>query len=479
MENLDAATIGQHAVRLGLLTLDQLQEGYQETGSREGDAQPLVRALERKGYLTPWQSHKLMKLESDGYFYGGYRILYKISSGTFGRVYRADDPLTGNVVAVKVLRSRWTENRKNIDLFEREGQVGMAMKHPNIVEIINVRCDHEGKQFYIVMEFVEGGNLRDILKIRNKLEPLETIKILEGVTTGLVYAFSRGVTHRDMKLTNVLVSSEGVPKLVDFGLATLNQNLHRDADAKVDRTVDYAGLEKATGVPLGDTRSDIYFLGTVAYELLTGRSPLEKSRNPNERMRSSRFLNADTLTEEDVTAPPSVFRLIDTMMALDPHKRYQTPSQLLDAIRDVRRELEGHSSNSKNNPSNSVFIVEGKPKLQDALRQGFKKLGYRVFISGDPVRALDRFRQQPFDSLIMDAGTAGEDGIYVFDRIMDEASRARRPCAGILMLSEDQQEFTEKVRARPNVAILTRPIKFGQLRDAVKELLAKTDWQEE
>ncbi len=471
---MDAATIGQHAIRLGLLTLDQLQDGFGEIGSREGEAETLLRALERKGYLTPWQSHKLMKMDGDGYFYGGYRILYKISSGTFGRVYRADDPQTGNVVAIKVLRSRWTENLKNIDLFEREGKVGMTMKHPNIVEIINVRCDHESKQFFIVMEFVEGGNLRDILKIRQKLEPLETIKILEGVTNGLVYAFSRGITHRDMKLTNVLISSEGVPKLVDFGLATLNQNLHKEAEAKVDRTVDYAGLEKATGVSLGDTRSDIYFLGTVAFELLTGRSPLEKSRNPNERMRSSRFLNADTLTEEDVKAPPSVIRLVDTMMALDPHKRYQTPSQLLDAIRDVRRELEGRKKDAKAPAANSVFVVEGKPKLQDALRQGFKKLGYRVFISGDPVRALERFRHQPFDSLIMDAGTAGEDGIYVFDRIMDEASRLRRPCSGILILSEDQQHFAEKVEARPNVAILTRPVTFRQLRDAVKELLTKS-----
>src|SRR5262249_31204696 len=158
--------------------------------------------------------------DPDGYFLGGYRILYKIASGSFGRVYRADDPRTGTIVAVKVLRRKWSEDPHNIELFEREGRLGMGLRHPNIVEVLAVNRGRVTRQHYIVMEFVEGENLRQLLHRRKKLPPADALRILEEATTGLAYAFSKKLTHRDMKLTNVLLSTkEGVAKLVDFGLA--------------------------------------------------------------------------------------------------------------------------------------------------------------------------------------------------------------------------------------------------------------------
>src|SRR6516162_7905303 len=116
MEQPDAATIAQQAVRLNLISPEQLREGMEEAGRRDGDPEPLLLALERRGYLTPWQSSKLLKGENDGYFLSGYRILYKIASGSFGRVYRAEDPRTGTIVAIKVLRRKWTEDKHTIDL---------------------------------------------------------------------------------------------------------------------------------------------------------------------------------------------------------------------------------------------------------------------------------------------------------------------------------------------------------------------------
>src|SRR5947209_6568752 len=219
MATPDAAVVAQQAQKLGLLTEHQIREAWEEMGQRGGDALPFLLAMERRGYLTPWQSQKLIKGDPDGYFLGGYRILYKISSGTFGRVFRADDPQSGRVVAVKILRRRYAEDQDKIGLFEREGKVGMTLHHPNIVEILAINKDAGTGQWYIVMEFVEGGNLREILKIRKKLEPLEALRIMEDVTAGLSYASSRGITHRDMKLSNILVASQGVAKLVDFGLA--------------------------------------------------------------------------------------------------------------------------------------------------------------------------------------------------------------------------------------------------------------------
>src|SRR5581483_535153 len=110
MAEQDAAAVAQLALQVGLVNEGQLQEAWEEVGRANTDPMPLLLALERKGYLTPLLSGKLLKGDLDGYFLGGYRLLYKIASGSFGRVFRADEPHTGRVVAIKVLRRRWSED---------------------------------------------------------------------------------------------------------------------------------------------------------------------------------------------------------------------------------------------------------------------------------------------------------------------------------------------------------------------------------
>jgi CheY-like chemotaxis protein len=461
MAKVDASTVAQQAIRLGLVTAAQVQDALDELAERSDDPEPLLRLLERKGDLTPWQSQKLLKGDPDGYFLGGYRILYKIASGSFGRVYRADDPRTGTIVAIKVLRRKWSEDKHNIELFEREGKLGMSLRHPNVVQILAVNSDPVTKQHYIVMEFVEGGNLRDFLAIRKKVEPAEALRILEEAASGLAYAFSRGLTHRDMKLTNVLISSQGVAKLVDFGLAEEGPHLAvglKADELQIDRTVDYAGLEKATGVPHGDVRSDIFFFGCVLYELLTSRRPLQTPKDPRARMRRERFIQVPPIQPEEVGGHLSVIRLVKTMMSLNPQERFQTPSQLLDAIREVRREAEGKAGTSPRAGSGgtpkTVFVVESDAGLQDKLRGKLKDLGYRVLIAADPLRARDRFRQQHYDALIVDARTTGEDGFIVFDSVFKEAERAHFPLAGILILGEAQAPWKDKLEPRPGVTVM-------------------------
>jgi serine/threonine protein kinase len=474
MANVDVASLVSRMLKLGLGTEGQLQEAWEEIGQRTPDAELLLRTLERKGYLTPYQSQKLLKGDVDGFIVGGYRILYKIASGSFGRVYRADDPQTGRVVAIKVLRRRWSEDEHAIDLFEREGKLGLTLQHPNIVEVIAVNQDPVTKQYYIVMEFVEGGNLRDFLSIRKKLSPAEALKLIEDAVSGIAYAYSRGVTHRDMKLTNVLISTQGTAKLVDFGLAGIfsRTGLELDSNEKVDRTVDYAGLEKRTGVRPGDVRSDIYFLGCILYEMLTGRSPLYMTRDPRVRMSPQRFDNVQPMRPDEVAAPPSVFQLVDRMMSLDPQTRYQTPTQLLEAVRAARQDLEHPASAAAaKTTTRTVFVVEKDERLQEVMRQKFKELGYRVLLSADPARALDRFRQQPFDALVLDAGTTGEDGRLVFEHILREAERQALSYAGILILSAEQARWAKELPPRPRVAVLVRPLTLKQVHLKLQQLV--------
>src|SRR5215211_1846575 len=148
MSILDAAAVASLAQRLGLVREDHLQDAWQEVGRQNTDAFKLLGTLERKGHLTPLQTQKLLKGDQDGYFLGGYRMLYKIASGSFGRVYRADDPKSGRVVAIKVLRRRWSEDQARIDLFIREGRMGLTLKHPNIVEVMAINQDPSSGQYY-------------------------------------------------------------------------------------------------------------------------------------------------------------------------------------------------------------------------------------------------------------------------------------------------------------------------------------------
>jgi serine/threonine protein kinase len=477
MENLDPINFGQQAVKVGLVTEEQMRQALEEGREESGQGTPplpvLLRVLERKAFLTNYQSSKIMKGDVDGYFLGGYEVLYKISSGSFGRVFRAEDPHTGRVVALKVLRRRWSEDQARIDLFIREGRVGMTLKHPNIVEVLDIKQEPTTQQYYIAMEFVEGGNLREILQCRSgkTLSVAESLRILEDAASGLAYAYARGLTHRDIKLTNMLISSTGEAKLVDFGLAQMFAAIGREEE-QVDRTVDYAGLEKATGVKSGDVRSDIYFLGAVFYEMVTGRSPLTMTKDRHARMAKRRFEEVQPLKAGEITAPPSVYQLLETMMTLSPQSRYQTPSQLLDAIKACRREVSGEGGKPGGKPSvKSIFLAESDQRLQDALRDKFKELGYRVFLAGDPFRALDRFRQQPYDALIVDVETVGEDGLLVFERVLAESAAKQATCAGIAILGEDQADLVRRLPKVPNAVAMVRPVTLKQLHRKLQELL--------
>jgi serine/threonine-protein kinase len=163
------------------------------------------------------------------------------------------------------------------------------------------------------------------------------------------------------------------------------------------------------------------------------------------------------------------------MMSLVPNQRFQVPSQLLERVKAVRRELESTAADpsaAKKSGSRGVFVVESDERLQERLRSKFKDEGYRVFMAVDPVRAVDRFRQQPYDALVIDAGSVGEEGLHAFERILVEADRQGVRCGAVLILSEEQESWREGIKPRPNTAILVRPaVTVRQILDKVQEML--------
>jgi len=490
-EPVDADGIAQLVVRLGLTDEMTAREFLIEVGDRKAPATDMIQLMQRKGVLTPYQSTKLMKGDTDGYFLGGYRVLYKISSGTFGRVYRGDDPRSGQIVAIKVLRHKWTDNKQKVDLFMREGRVGMTLNHPNIVAMINANQDTKTGQYFIIMDFVEGDNLRNILSIRKKLELDEALRMMQECAEGLAYAWMKGLTHRDIKPTNILVGTDKITKLVDFGLAEVSSTAavtmgqmevgraaDKDDDVAVDRTLDYAGLEKATNVTKGDVRSDIYFLGQVLFEMITGEPLMPATRDKMVKMQRRRYEEVEgTLAKRgpELGLHPAAQRLIAKASAFEPHLRYQTPVQFLEAIKATRAEIAGNPNDTGRRATGTltVYIVEQHPKLQDAFREKFKEMGFRVLMSSNATQALMRYQQAPYHALVVDVGTVGQDGLDAFKRVVKEASGMRLDLAAILIANEDQREMADAVKelGLSNAKGYVRPVGMKQLAHHLRGVL--------
>ncbi|MCH8923384.1 MAG: protein kinase [Planctomycetes bacterium] len=168
---LTAEEFAQRVVRVQLLTQTQVQKIWAEFGTREVQLEQFQQLLLGRDLLTNFQVDKLMRGQKSGYYYGDYRVLYLVGAGTFARVFRAVHKGTGEVVAVKLLRQRHCKDLRLVEQFCREGEMGRSLRHPNIVPIYEVGS-HENHH-YLVLEFIEGRNLRDFLKVRKTFDPLQ------------------------------------------------------------------------------------------------------------------------------------------------------------------------------------------------------------------------------------------------------------------------------------------------------------------
>ena len=245
MTELTAEQLGQRALECRLLDAREIDKVVSAAGGRNAPHEDLQRILIQKELLTNWQITRLIEGHRRGYFYGMWKVLYLVGAGTFARVYRGSHTKTEDIKAIKVLRNRYSADVETQDSFLREAKVVMKLRHPNIVPIYEV--DEDKGRTYMVMDFVEGQNLRDYVKAHKKLNVKTALKIVRDLAAGLDHAFESGITHRDLKLSNVLLSTKGQAKLVDFGLAAVNTEGAGD-DGFNPRSIDYAGLEKTTNV---------------------------------------------------------------------------------------------------------------------------------------------------------------------------------------------------------------------------------------
>jgi len=272
MSDLSAEQLAQRIYDCNLMGNKELEQTLASSGGRgRATFNEFIMALLEREQLTNWQISRVVDGQRRGYFYNNWKILYLIGAGTFARVYRAEHAKTGDIKAVKVLRQRYSNDTETRESFMREAKMVMKLRHPNIVPIHEVEEDKA--RIYMVMDFVEGQNLREYVRAHKKIPILTALRIIRDVSAGLAHAATQNIYHRDMKLSNVLLASSGQAKLVDFGLATVSSNKDTD-DKGGPRSIDYAGLERCTNVRRNDTRSDLYFVGCMLYQMVSGEPPL-------------------------------------------------------------------------------------------------------------------------------------------------------------------------------------------------------------
>ncbi len=472
-----AEELAQRAAEVGVLDHRDIQAVHGELGTHGVDLSTFTQALLRRNLLTQYQLERLTKGLKTGFFYGDYKVLYCVGAGTFARVFRAVHVKTKKIYAVKVLRH---SKAGEAESFRREGELGQTLVHTNIVPIHEVFSKRD--VHFIVMDFIEGRNLREFARVRRVFEPLEAAQIVVGVTAGLHYAFQQGVTHRDLKMSNVLVSSDGVAKLVDFGLAALESEGVGDAANK--RTIEYAALERATGVDKDDTRSDIFFAGCMLYHMLSGQSPIPEGRERGKQMSKATFQEIQPILKIAPKVPPTFAKVVNKAIEFNPEKRYQTPAGMMTELKiaakrlaerekegETKSELASDEGHDADGQPRRLMVVESNIKMQDLFRNLFKKHGFRVLVASDPERALDRFYSDPKTAQVVLFATAhlGRPALEAFNRFGKETGT--RDIPALLILDEHQAEWCSNAELGDHRATLTMPFKQRELRRVVQCVL--------
>jgi serine/threonine-protein kinase len=264
---------------------------------------------------------------------GRYEILEKIGDGGMAVVYRARDKLLNRPVAIKVLRPEYVTDANFVDSFRKESRSAASLTHPNIVSIFDVGKD--GNVYYIVMELIEGRPLSDIIREKGPLDYRFVLKISEQIASALSVAHRNNIIHRDVKPHNILITQDGHAKITDFGIARAVTDGTTVNDNTVKGTVHYFSPEQGRGMYM-DERSDIYSLGVVMYEMLTGRVPFDADNavaiavmHMNDRMSAPSKLVPGV--------PPALEQII--MKATEKHQvnRFRNADEMLGALRNVDR----------------------------------------------------------------------------------------------------------------------------------------------
>jgi serine/threonine-protein kinase len=271
---------------------------------------------------------------------GRYRIVEPLGQGGMGRVYLAQDPVIGRTVAIKLITLRPDMSEEDVrqfhERFLREAQAAGALIHPHIVGVHDIGRDPQSGRPFIVMEHVAGRDLKKVIRERAPLGPHEAVRIAAQIASALDFAHRRGIIHRDIKPANVLLGDGGQVKITDFGVARLPDSDLTQSDQFVG-SPGFMSPEQLKG-GTADGRSDLFALGVILYQLLTGRSPFE-GESVSEVLYKISTQPADPPSEVHADVSADFDPILERALAKDPDARYQTGQEMLAALMEVAERL--------------------------------------------------------------------------------------------------------------------------------------------
>ena len=263
---------------------------------------------------------------------GRYELIEKIGEGGMAVVYKGKDRLLNRYVAIKILRPEFTKDEQFIENFKRESQASARLSHANIVGVYDV--GKEGNIHFIVMELIDGKVLSEVIKEKGRIEYKEAISIIRQVASALSLAHKNQIIHRDIKPHNILITSTGVAKLADFGIAkAVSAATIVGGNNKIMGSVHYFSPEQARGAYV-DERSDIYSLGIVLYEMLTGKVPFDGD-NPVSIALMHINDHMPSLTKEVPGIPPQLEKIVNKATEKYQSNRYKTVDDMIKDLDDI------------------------------------------------------------------------------------------------------------------------------------------------
>lgn len=289
-----------------------------------------------------------------GTMIGGCKILEKIGHGGMGTVYKAHHLALDIIVAVKVLKPL-SEVPDAKERFLREARIAAKLRHPNIIGVTNVGC--ENGIHFIVMDFIDGKTLQTIITENGKIEPQEAVRIIMQVLQALQLALKNGIVHRDIKPENIIIDKTGNVKLADLGLARIDGDIRLTMPNIMLGSPHYSAPEQTENPSAADCRSDIYALGCTLYHMLAGSTPFPGNSIVDVIVKHM-HRPVPVLKDNVSSIPGPLSDVVEKMMQKEPDKRFQTPSEVIEALNSSFPQIFGAQySNSDNNPKKSRVLM--------------------------------------------------------------------------------------------------------------------------
>jgi serine/threonine protein kinase len=360
-------------LRSKLLSQEEARSMYarwqDDAGEHATDSARFAAWMVQHRYLTEFQATLLARGHAEGFFLNDYKILDRLGKGRMAGVYRARHRL-GQTFAIKVLPPSKARDPLMLARFQREAQLTLKLKHPNIVRAFQVGLS--GEHHYLVLEHLDGSTLEEVLAQRGRLTPPEAVRLIHQALGGLQHIHEQGLVHRDLKPANLmLVPPPGSGSTLDCTLKILDIGLGRalfdeaqlaepagvglTGEGVLLGTPDYMAPEQARDPRTTDVRADIYSLGCVLFHLLAGQPPFPDTNIISQMIRHASEVPRP-LREFDPAIPDGLQQIVSRMLAKDPASRYATPDRAAQAL-EVFLAAGGPLSSPELDPGMSSFLL--------------------------------------------------------------------------------------------------------------------------